>query len=125
MALLRIRDVNPQSRIPDPGLTRSRIRIRIKEFKYFLPKKLVLSTQKLDPECSSQIPDPGAKSTGSRIQIRNTEKRHFDISVRQVRSIKNLNIEHTNSEQWTGYRCGDLNHFIFPTIKRQTIFPFL
>jgi hypothetical protein len=25
--------------IPDPGLTRSRIRIRIKEFKYFLSKK--------------------------------------------------------------------------------------
>jgi len=77
--------------IPDP---RSRIRlfpsrilifpsqIRIKEFKYYNPKKLYLSFRKYDPGCSSRIriltfypsgiPDPGGqKGTGSRI-LRNT-----------------------------------------------------
>ncbi len=42
VAMLRIRDIFPGSRIldptfsvPDPGLARSRIRILVKEFKYF------------------------------------------------------------------------------------------
>ncbi len=33
-------------------------RIRIKEFKYFNPKKWFLSSRKYDPGCSSRIPDP-------------------------------------------------------------------
>jgi hypothetical protein len=33
-------------------------RIRIKEFKYFNPKKWFLSSRKYDPDCSSWIPDP-------------------------------------------------------------------
>ncbi len=39
---------DPNFSIPDPGLTRSRIRICIKEFKYFHPKNLYLvySSQK-------------------------------------------------------------------------------
>jgi hypothetical protein len=52
-AVLRIRDVYPRSRIGffpsrilDPELTKSRIRIRKKEFKYFWTKKLVLSSRK-------------------------------------------------------------------------------
>ncbi len=69
--VLRIRDVYPGSRIricsipvpdlgsgvkkiPDPG---SRIRIRIKECKYFQPKKLFLSSRKYDPGSRSQISD--------------------------------------------------------------------
>jgi len=46
-------------------------RIRIKEFKYFNPKKWFLSSRKYDPSCSSRIriltfspsriPDPGSK----------------------------------------------------------------
>ena len=58
------------SRILDPGyeLSPSRIldpgsRIRIKEFKYFNPKKpknWFLSSGKYDPGCSSRIPDPGS-----------------------------------------------------------------
>ncbi len=47
---------NPRSQIPAPGLTRSRIQIRIKEFKY-LPKKLFLSSRKNYLGCSSRIPD--------------------------------------------------------------------
>jgi hypothetical protein len=43
------------------------IRIRIKEFMYFSPKKLLISSRKYDPGCSSRIPDPGV--TGSRIRI--------------------------------------------------------
>ena len=35
-------------------------RIRIKEFKYFNPKKWFLSSRKYDPGCSSWIPDPDA-----------------------------------------------------------------
>ncbi len=70
------------------------------------------------------IPDPGAKSIRTRIQIRNTDKRHFDRSVRQVRSIKNLNIEHMNSEQWTGYRCLNLNKFIFQQLRDKQLFHF-
>jgi hypothetical protein len=67
---------NPGSQIPDstffhPG---SRIqpvsipdpwsRIRIKEFKYFnpkKPKKWFVSSRKYDPSCSSRIPDPGSR----------------------------------------------------------------
>jgi hypothetical protein len=51
--VLRIRDVYPRSRIK--GQKDSGSRIRIKEFKYFLPKKLFLSFRKYDPGCSSQI----------------------------------------------------------------------
>ncbi len=93
--VLRIQDVYPESQIPDPTFFHpgSRIRpvsipdpgsrIRIKEFKYFNPKKTkkwFLSSRKYDPSCSSRIPDPdadflpipdpgsrGQKGTGSRI----------------------------------------------------------
>jgi hypothetical protein len=62
---------------PDPGSASKN--------KYFNPKKMVLSSKKYDPGCSSRIPDPDAdflpipdpgsrsqKGTGSRIRIRNT-----------------------------------------------------
>ncbi len=78
------------SRIPDPNCLHPGSRIRIKEFKYFNPKKnkkKFLSSRKYDPGCSSRIPDPdaeflpipdpgsrGQKGTGSRIRIRNTGK---------------------------------------------------
>ncbi len=58
--------------IPDPGSKRYRIRIRIKEFKYFKPKKLFLSSRKYDSGCSSRIrifPHPG-----SRIRIQGSKK---------------------------------------------------
>jgi hypothetical protein len=73
------------SRIPDPNCFHPGSRIRIKEFKYFNPKKWFLSSRKYDPGCSSRlqiltfypsrIPDPGVKKApdpGSRIRIRNT-----------------------------------------------------
>jgi hypothetical protein len=46
--------------IPDPtffhpGSELSPSRIRIKEFKYFIPKKWFLSSKKYDPGCSSRI----------------------------------------------------------------------
>jgi hypothetical protein len=49
--------------IPDPtffhpGSEFFPSRIRIKEFKYFNPKKWFLSSRKYDPGCSSRIPDP-------------------------------------------------------------------
>jgi hypothetical protein len=50
-AVLRIRDVYPGSDfffVPDP-------RIRIKEFKFFIPKKWFLWSRKYDPGCSSRI----------------------------------------------------------------------
>jgi hypothetical protein len=90
-AVLRIRDVYPGSRIrlfsiPDPGSELFPSRIRIKEFKYFNPKKWFLSSRKYDLGCSSRIriltfypsriPDPGVKKApdpGSR--IRNTDCR--------------------------------------------------
>ncbi len=67
--------------ILDPGS-----RIRIKEFKYFNPKKTkkwFLSSKKYDPGCSSRIPDPDADflpipdpgcrgQKGTRSRIRNT-----------------------------------------------------
>ncbi len=67
--MLRIRDVYPgsdffPSRIPDPNCLHPGSRIRIKEFKYFNPKKKqkkwFLSSNKYDPGCSSRIPDPDA-----------------------------------------------------------------
>jgi hypothetical protein len=53
--VLRIWDVYPGSRIrifslPDPGSAN-----RIREFKYFNPKKWFLSSRKYDPGCSSRI----------------------------------------------------------------------
>ncbi len=77
------------SRIPDPNCLHPGSRIRIKELKYFNPKKTkkwFLSSRKYDPGCSSRIPDPdadflpitdpgsrGQKGIGSRIQ---GSKRH-------------------------------------------------
>ncbi len=82
-AVLRIRDV---FQVPNPGSDFFPSRIRIKELKYFNPKKWFLSSRKYDPVCSFQIPDPdpdfspfpdpgsrGPKGTGFRIRIRNTE----------------------------------------------------
>jgi hypothetical protein len=75
------------SRIPDPTFFHHRSelspsRIRIKEFKYFNPKKWFLSSKKYDPGYSSRIwmltfTHPGSriqgsKSTGSQIRIRTT-----------------------------------------------------
>jgi hypothetical protein len=51
------------SRIPDPNCLHPGSRIRIKEIKYFnpkKPKKWFLSSRKYDPGCSSRIPDPDA-----------------------------------------------------------------
>ena len=50
-------------RIPDPKCLHPGSRIRIKEFKYFNPKKtkkMFLSSRIYDPGCSSRIPDPDA-----------------------------------------------------------------
>jgi hypothetical protein len=61
-------------------------RIRIKELKFFNPKKR-LSSRKYDPGCSSLIwilTHPGSrgqKGTGSRIRIRNTAKKPRKIHV--------------------------------------------
>ncbi len=65
--VLRILDVYPGSRIrlfsiPDPNCLHPGSRIRIKDFKYFNPKKWFLSSRKYDPGCSSRIPDPGSGS---------------------------------------------------------------
>jgi hypothetical protein len=51
------------SRIPDPNCLHPGSRVRIKEFKYFNPKKTkkwFLSSRKYDPGCSFRIPDPYA-----------------------------------------------------------------
>ncbi len=49
----------PASSVADPGcLSRIRFfpsRILVKEFKYFYPQKMVLSSKKYDPGCSSRI----------------------------------------------------------------------
>ncbi len=59
-AVLRIRDVHLGTDFssPDPGPKRSRIRIHIKEFKYFFPKKLFLSSPDLN---FLPIPDPRSR----------------------------------------------------------------
>jgi hypothetical protein len=48
-------------RIPDPNCFHLGSRIRVKEFKYFNPKKWFLSSRKYDPGCSSRIPVPGVR----------------------------------------------------------------
>jgi hypothetical protein len=84
--VLRIRDVYPGSKFFHPGSrvkkdSISRIRVHIKELKYFQNKKMFLSSQKYDPRCSFRIRilifithlgSRGQKGTGSR--IRNTAK---------------------------------------------------
>jgi hypothetical protein len=84
--VLLIRDVFPDpgsnfflSLIPVPRSEffpfRIRIPDRIKEFKYFNPKKWFLSSRKYEPGCSFQIPDPDPDfiHPGYRIQ---RSKRH-------------------------------------------------
>jgi hypothetical protein len=61
-----ILDPRSEISIPDPGPKRFRIPIQIKEYKYFEPKKLFLSSRKHDPGCDLDldflpIPDPGVK----------------------------------------------------------------
>jgi hypothetical protein len=75
--MLRIRDVYPgsevfSSRIPDQE--DSRIRIRIKEFKYFNTKKMFLRSRKYDPGCSSRIRIPDFDFYPS--QIPDTDPQH-------------------------------------------------
>jgi hypothetical protein len=56
---------------PDPTFFHPGSRIRIKEFKYFNPKKkqkMVLSSRKYDPGCSSRIPDPGSGSESATLE---------------------------------------------------------
>ncbi len=87
-AVLRIRDVYPVSRIQIQGQkdSGSRVLIRIKEFKYFWPKKLFLCSRKYDPgmfipdldldSYQSRTPNLGSrgqKGTGTRIRIRYTD----------------------------------------------------
>ncbi len=73
-------------------------RIRVKEFKYFNPKKWFLSSRKYDPGCAfwililtfypSRISDPGVKNApdpGSRIRIRNTGFNLLQVLRIQIR----------------------------------------
>jgi hypothetical protein len=112
--VLRIRDVYSESRIriysiPDPNFFHPGSRTRIKEIKYFNPKKWFLSTQKYDPCCLSRIrlpdpdpdflhiPDPGSrgqKGTGSRIQ--DPDPQHCIINQQQIES-GNMTIYDVNS----------------------------
>ncbi len=73
---------DPNFSIPDPNLFHPGSRIRLKEFKYFNPKKWFLSTHNYDPGFSSRIriPDPGF-SPGSRIRIHNTVKNLGALSL--------------------------------------------
>jgi len=77
--VLRIRDVYYGSEFCPFRIRVFPSRIRIKEFKYFNPKKWLLSSRKYDSGCSSRIPilnflpipDPGSrgkKGTGFRIR---------------------------------------------------------
>ncbi len=99
--LSRIPD--PNFSIPDPFFFQPGSRIRIKDFKYFNPKKWFLSTQKYDPGCSSRIlillfTHPGSrgqKGTGSRIRIRNTASR----TLLQIRISTYQEIEQRNCQK--------------------------
>jgi hypothetical protein len=106
--------------IPDPGSdffhpgSRIRIfpsRIRIKEFKYFNPKKGFLSSRKYDPGCSSRIriltfypsriPDPGSrvqKGNGSRIRI---------VGRQLILTLWQVHVLHKASGKW--YEMQDLH----------------
>ncbi len=107
-AVLRIRDVYPRSRI------------RIKEFKYFNPKKWFLSSRKYDPGFSSRIripdpepdflpiPDPGVKKApdpGSWIRIRNTGPKYSKSS----RILTDPDPEHCSRESNTNrfFQCAN------------------
>jgi hypothetical protein len=99
------------TRIPDPNCLHPGSRIRIKEYKYFDPKKpqkWFLSSRKYDPGCSSRIPDPdadflpipdpgsrGQKGTGSRIRIRNTEN-IYELICRKIHRFMNLLVNSSN-----------------------------
>jgi hypothetical protein len=64
---------DPTFTTPDPELTRSQIRIHVKEFKYFYD--LSQKTRITDPGSGfSSIPDPGVKKPDSEFLIHNTEK---------------------------------------------------
>jgi hypothetical protein len=60
MHFISVVDPGCLSGIPDPNFFHPGFRICIKEFKFFLPQKWVLSSREYDPRCSSRIriPDP-------------------------------------------------------------------
>jgi hypothetical protein len=73
---LRIRNFTPGSRIH--GQKDSRI--RIKEFKYFKPKKLYLSPRKYDPAMFKS--GGGQKGTRSRTRIRKTGYKNINFFLK-------------------------------------------
>jgi hypothetical protein len=123
--VLRIRDVYPgsdyiPSRIPDPNCFHLGSQIRIKELKYFNPKKWFPSSRKYDPNFLSRIPDflpipdPGSrgpKDTRSRIRIRNTGDRTAEESQRT--EMSSLNIK--TCQLVVEGRCGGANSTKLPT----------
>ncbi len=73
--------------IPDPGTECFPSRIRIKEFKYFNPKKLLLSFRRTDPSCSSRIRILNPDHPWSRIQGQKEDQQHWCL-VRMNKKCK-------------------------------------
>ncbi len=95
--MFRSRDVYPDpiffysgsefspSRIPYPNFFHPGSRIRLKEIKYFNPKKWFRSTQKYDPGFSSRIPYPDFYP--SRIQDPGVKRRHCITVVKDFECL--------------------------------------
>ncbi len=137
------------SRIPDTGLTRSRIQIRIKKFKYhiFYPemKKLILSSQIrsgmfipdpwlriLDLEFLPSripVPYPGSRGEKTGSRIRNTVSivavwiRKYFFKIRICGSVI-LNYGsgfRRPNNNWSGVSCSGFNLNIFVAIEKKMI----
>jgi hypothetical protein len=99
--------------IPDQNFFHPGSRIRIKEFKYFIPIHLFLSSRKYDPGCSSRIrilifypsriPDPGVKKAPNTVsRIRNTglqtKKREITATAQAKRKLITIHQESKKKE---------------------------
>ncbi len=83
---------DPNFSIPDPGSKISRI--RIKEFRFFWPKKLFLSSRKNYLGCSSRILIPDPDFFLSRIRILDPDFFPFRIHGSKKHRIPDLHTQH-------------------------------
>jgi hypothetical protein len=117
------------SRIPDPNCLHPGSRILIKEFKYFNTKKgkkMVLSSKKYNPGCSSRIrmltfSHPGSRGQkGTQSRIRNTGRirinRLSNWSVKRPEHLRSASDWQTTKCFRQNYKSGSTNFRLIPFI---------
>jgi hypothetical protein len=104
--------LDPNFSVPDQKDPRSRIRIRIKEFKYlFLTPKMFLRSWKYDHEMSPRIPDQDfspSRISGSKKhkkhRIPDPDQQHCSIYFEKTVPLRNISKEPTFFQSFTAQK---------------------